>query len=48
MAWVRVHRMFLNNLVVCFEQCSEWRLLSLGLALGVSDDLIEEADICTS
>lgn len=45
MAWIRIHCMFRENLVVCCEQSPERRLLSLGSPLGAGNNLIEEADI---
>lgn len=41
MAWISVHGMFVNDLVVRREQGSEWRLMGFGLTLGAGDDLIE-------
>jgi hypothetical protein len=45
MARIGIDAMFENDLIICREQGSEWKLLNLGVALGANDYLVEESDI---
>lgn len=45
MARIGIGAMLEDNLIICCEQRSEWKLFDLAVALGANDNLVKESDI---